>query len=66
MADRMLVVKMDSTVELPSEPDPGSASSSSCVSNTWEHAGVCSAFAVLAESSKFNTTTPGLRPKLCP
>ena len=29
MADRMLVVEVDSTVELPSKPDPGSAGSSS-------------------------------------
>ena len=28
VSDRMLVVKVDSTVELPSEPDPGSAGSS--------------------------------------
>ena len=28
MAGRMLVAKVDSTVELPSEPDPGSAGSS--------------------------------------
>ena len=41
VADRMLVVKVDSTVELPSEPDSGFAGSSSCVSNTSEHTGVC-------------------------
>ena len=66
VVDCMLLVRVDSTVELPSEPDPGFAGSSSCVSRTWEHAGVCSTFVVLAEISKFNTTTPGLRRKLCP
>lgn len=32
MADRKLVVRVGSTVELPFEPDPGSCGSSSCVS----------------------------------
>ena len=58
MSDRMLVVKVDSTVELPSEPDPGSAGSSSCVSNFSRYMSVRSTFVVLTESSNFNTTTP--------
>ena len=33
LPERFLVVEVDSTEELPSEPDPGSAGSSSCVSN---------------------------------
>ena len=58
MAGRMLVAKVDSTVELPSEPDPGSAGSSSCVSNFSRYMSVRSTFVVLTESSNFNTTTP--------
>ena len=58
MADRMLAVNADSTVELPSEPDPGSAGSSSCVSNFSRYMSVRSTFVVLTESSNFNTTTP--------
>ena len=58
MSDRMLVVRVDSTVELPSEPDPGFAGSSSCVSNTSEHTGVCIEVGVLTESSNFIRRTP--------
>ena len=58
VAGRMLVAKVDSTVELPSEPDPGSAGSSSCVSNFSRYMSVRSTFVVLTESSNFNTTTP--------
>ena len=58
MAGRMLVVQVDSTVELPSEPDSGFAGSSSCVSNTSKHTGVCIEVGVLTEISNFNTATP--------
>ena len=58
MADRMLVVKVDSTVELPSEPDSGFAGSSSCVSNTSEHTPVCIEVGVLTEISNFIRRTP--------
>ena len=58
MAGRMLVAKVDSTVELPSEPDPGSAGSSSCVSNFSRYMSVRSTFVVLAKISNFNTATP--------
>ena len=58
MSDRMLVVKVDSTVELPSEPDPGSAGSSSCVSNFSRYMSVRSTFVVLTESCNFKTATP--------
>ena len=58
MADRMLVVQVDSTVELPSEPDPGSAGSSSCVSNFSRYMSVRSTFVVLTEISNFHTATP--------
>ena len=47
LPERFLVVEVDSTEELPSEPDPGFAGSSSCVRNTWEHMGVCSALGEL-------------------
>ena len=43
----ILAMDIDSTMELPSEPDPGFAGSSSCVHNTWEHMGVCSALGEL-------------------
>jgi hypothetical protein len=43
----ILAMDIDSTMELPSEPDPGFAGSSSCVRNTWEHMGVCSALGEL-------------------
>ena len=58
VADRMLAVNADSTVELPSEPDPGSAGSSSCVSNFSRYMSVRSTFVVLTEMSNFNSTTP--------
>ena len=64
MSDRMLVVKVDSTVELPSEPDSGSAGSFSCVSNFSRYMSVRSTFVVLTESSNFNRTTPP-GPSIC-
>ena len=42
-------------VELPSEPDPGSAGSSSCVRNFSRYMSVRSTFVVLAKISNFNT-----------
>ena len=54
----ILAMDIDSTMELPSEPDPGSAGSSSCVSNFARYMSVRSTFVVLTESSNFNTTTP--------
>ena len=47
MLECILAMDIDSTMELPSEPDPGFAGSSSCVRNTWEHMGVCSALGEL-------------------
>ena len=47
----ILAMDIDSTMELPSEPDPGFAGSSSCVRNTWEHMGVCSALGELHPAS---------------
>ena len=64
MADRMLVVQMDSTVELPSEPDSGFPGSSSCVSNTSEQTGVCIEVGVLIEISNFIRRTI-CGPSLC-
>ena len=58
MAGRMLLAKVDSTVELPSEPDPGSAGSSSCVSIFSRYMSVRSTFVVLTESCNFKTATP--------
>ena len=45
-------------VELPSEPDSGSAGSSSCVSICSRYISVRSTLVVLAASSNFNTVTP--------
>ena len=64
VSDRMVVVKVDSTVELPLEPDPGSAGSSSCVSIFSRYMSVRSTFVVLSESSSFNVATPR-GPSLC-
>ena len=58
MAGRMLVAKVDSTVELPSEPDPGSVGSSSCVSITSEHMGVRIEVGEFEESSNIDTAAP--------
>ena len=55
---RVLATCTGSTVELPSEPDPGSAGSSSCVSNFSRYMSVRSTFVVLTEISNFNTATP--------
>ena len=59
----ILAMEVDSTVELPSAPDPGSTGSSSCVSNFARYMSVRSTFVVLTESSNFNTATPH-RPSL--
>ena len=64
VADLVLVGKVDSTVELPSEPDPGFVGNSSCVSNASRYRSVRSRFVVLTESSNFNTTTSFV-PSLC-
>ena len=50
-------IVVDSTMKLPSEPDPGSAGSSSCVSSYSYPVGDCSTFEVLADSPTFNTAT---------
>ena len=64
MPDRMLVVKVDSTVELPSEPYPGFDGSSSRVSITSERMGVCIEVGEFEESSNFNTAAP-VGPAVC-
>ena len=64
MLECILAMDIDSTMELPSEPDPGFAGSSSCVRNTWEHMGVSSV--VLLESSSFNAATRCRPPILGP
>ena len=58
VADLMLAIKADSTVELPSEPDPGSVGSSSCVSITSERMGVCIEVGEFEQSSNFDTAAP--------
>ena len=58
VADHILVVKVDSTVALPSEPDPDSIGSSSCVSIFSWYSGVRIKIVVLTESSNFHTGTP--------
>lgn len=58
MLESILAMEVDSTAELPSEPDPGSVGSSSCVSNFARYMSVRSTFVVLTESSNFNTATP--------
>ena len=65
--ESILAMEVDSTAELPSEPDPGSVGSSSCVSNFARYMSVRSTFVVLTESSNFNTATlhrPSLRDEL--
>ena len=67
MLESILAMEVDSTAELPSAPDPGSAGSSSCVSNFARYMSVRSTFVVLTESSNFNTATlhrPSLRDEL--
>ena len=66
MADRKLVVRVGSTVELPFEPDPGSCGSSSCVSIFSRYTSVSTALVVLKERVIFHAATVGLRPKLRP
>ena len=56
--ESILAMEVDSTAELPSEPDPGSAGSSSCVSNFSRYMSVRNTFIVLTESCNFNTATP--------
>ena len=57
-----MVVGVDSTMELPSEPDSGSASSSSCVQLVSAPITVSGTFVELAESSNFVTGTSCVRP----
>ena len=65
-SERFLVTEVDSTVELPSEPDSGSAGSSSCVRHVSAPIGVRRTSVVLAESSNFLCGTLCVRSILGP
>ena len=63
---RFLVTEVNSTVELPSEPDPGSAGSSSCVRHVSAPICVRRTSVVLADSSNFLCGTLCVRSILGP
>ena len=66
MPEPILVIEMDTTVELPAKPDSGSAGSSSCVQQVSAPIGVRRTSVVLAESSNFATGATCVRPCLGP
>ena len=62
----ILVIQVDSTVELPSKPDSGSAGSSSRATTTTSPMGACIEIVELEESSNFNSWALCVRSILAP
>ena len=62
----ILVIQVDSTVELPSKPDSGSADSSSCVRIASRHCGASTGLVALLEISNFAAGSSCVRPILGP
>ena len=62
----ILAIQVDSTVELPSKPDPGSAGSSSRVRIASRHCGASTGLVALLEISNFARLTACVRPILGP